>query len=245
MIKGIWYSLSGLVPRMFYHDVSANNLANITTSGYKADKAFLKSFVDAEMAAQANSDKYYRLSEVEEVKTNFSQGLFEQTENPLDVAIMGDGFFCLSTPNGEVYTRNGNFKLDKNYQLVTSDNKPVLGSNNRPIKLSEGEIFFTEKGEIIINGQIVAQLKIVDFPKPYNLRKAENNCFATMDNTVLASPAKDFQIKHGFLERSNVNSVQEMLNMVIYFRNYEADTRILTAQDDTLRLAANEIGKPI
>lgn len=245
MIKGIWSSMSGMLPRELHHSVAATNIANITTTGYKASRAFLKSFIDAETAAEANSDKNQRISDVEEIHTDFSQGLMEQTDNVLDVAILGDGFFCIDTPQGELYTRNGNFRLDKNYRLVTSDGMPVLGENNRSIKLYEGSIFVMENGEISINGERVAKLKIVDFAEPTDLKRGLNSLFIPMDENVRGMPGKDYKIKHGFLERSNVVPVQEMMNMIIYFRNYEADSRILTAQDDTLRRAVNDIARPV
>jgi flagellar basal-body rod protein FlgG len=243
MIKGIWSSMAGMIPRLFYHEVSANNLANITTTGYKGDRAFLKSFIDAEMMAERNANVYHRETQVEAVNTDFSQGLFEETSNPLDVAILGEGFFCISTPQGELYSRNGNFKVDKNYRLVNSEDLPVLGVNGKTIQLSDGDIFINEQGEISIDGETVAKLKIVDFPQPYALKKSANNLFEPESPSDPRFPAKDYQIKHGFLERSNVIPIREMLNSIIYFRNYEADTRILMAQDDTLRLAVNDVGR--
>ena len=237
--------MSGMLPRELHHSVAATNLANITTTGYKASRAFLKSFIDAEMAAEANNDRCHRLSEIEEVHTDFSQGMMQQTDNVLDMAIQGGGFFCIDAPQGELYTRNGNFKLDRNYRLVTSDDLPILGQNNRPIKMYDGDIFVLEDGEITINGERVAKLKIIDFENPADLKKGGNNLFVPMDENVRGSPSKDYKIKHGFLERSNVVPVQEMMSMILYFRNYEADSRILTAQDDTLRRAVNEIARPV
>ncbi len=244
MIKGLWSSMSGMVPRMFNHEVAANNLANITTTGFKAERAFVRSFIDAEMMAEKDPDKYHRISDLEDVKVDFSQGLMEETRNPLDLAILGDGFFSILTPNGEMYTRNGNFKIDKNYQLVNSEGMIVLDYRNRPIKLYEGDIFIKENGEITIDGNPITRIKITDFPKPYELKKTANNLFLPEVPNVQGFPSRNYQIKHGFLERSNVTPVQEMLNMIIYFRNYEADSRILMAQDDTLRRAVNDVGRP-
>jgi flagellar hook-basal body protein len=146
MIKGIWSSMAGMIPRLFYHEVSANNLANITTTGYKGDRAFLKSFIDAEMMAERNANVYHRETQVEAVNTDFSQGLFEETSNPLDVAILGEGFFCISTPQGELYSRNGNFKVDKNYRLVNSEDLPV---SERARDLQHTEIAVREELERI------------------------------------------------------------------------------------------------
>lgn len=244
MIRGIWSSMSGMIPRMFNHEVAANNLANITTTGFKGERSFVRSFIDAEMVAEKNPDKYHRISDLEDVKVNFEQGLMEETHNPFDLAILGDGFFSIQTAQGEMFSRNGHFKIDNNYRLVNSEDLPVLDIRNRPIKLYEGNIFVRDNGEITIDGDTVAQIKVTDFPKPYELKKSVNNMFTPEDIQNKGFPAQESAVKHGFLERSNVTPVQEMLNMIIYFRNYEADSRILMAQDDTLRRAVNDVGRP-
>ena len=236
--------MSGMVPRMFNHEVAANNLANITTTGFKGERAYVRSFVDAEMMAEQDPDKYHRVSDLEEIHTDYSQGLMEETKNPFDLAIMGNGFFTIETTLGPAYTRNGNFKVDGNYRLVNSEDLPVLDNRGRPIKLYEGNIFIKENGEVSIDGDIVATLGIADFEQPYNLKKSSNNLYAPQDESVRSFPAKNASVQHGFLEKSNVVPVQEMLNMIIYFRNYEADSRVLVAQDDTLRKAVTEVGRP-
>ena len=228
---------------MVHQEVAANNLANITTTGFKSDRPFLKSFLDAELAAELDRDKYNRVLDIEDIKTNFAQGLMEQTDNPLNLAIMGDGFFSIQTPTGVMYTRNGNFSINAEAKLVNSEGYPVLGENG-PITIREGDIFVNEKGEISIEGVVMDTLRITDFARPYNLKKAANNCFVPADPSVVGVKADNFKIHHRFLERSNVIPVQEMMNMIIYFRNYEADTRIIQAQDDTLRRAVNDVGRP-
>ncbi|MBC8205487.1 flagellar hook-basal body protein [bacterium] len=243
MIKGIWTSAAGMCPRMFRQEIAANNLANVTTTGFKKERAYFKSMLDAELMAEKDRDKYSRLLEIEQVMTNYSQGLLEETHNPLDLAIVGDGFFAIQTPQGEMYTRNGNFKIDARSRLVTSENMVALDDRNRPIYITEGKVFINEAGEVSIDDRIVGKLKIRDFPQPYQLQKAANSLFTPINNTVVSSPATMYKVRHGFLERSNVQPVEEMLNMIVYFRNYEADSRILMAQDDTLRRAVNDVGR--
>lgn len=242
MIRGLWNSLAGILPRMVHQEVAANNLANITTTGFKMDRPFMKSYLDAQLVAEQDRDKYSRLLEVEDIQTNFSQGLFEQTGNPLDLAIMGDGFFTIQTNTGILYTRNGNFSINANSELVTSEGNKVLGETG-PITIDEGDIFINEQGEITIDGDAIDKLRITDFKKPYQLTKAANNAFKTDNPTVRGFPSENYTIRHKFLERSNVIPVQEMLNMIVYFRNYEADTRIIQAQDETLRRAVNDVGR--
>jgi len=243
MIRGIWNSLSGLLPRMVHQEVSANNLANITTTGFKANRPYMKSFLDAELMAEKDRDKYSRISDLDEIHTDFSQGLMEQTDNPLDLAIMGDGFFTIQTDQGTAFTRNGNFTINKDSQLVTSDGSLVLGEKG-PITIYEGSVFVDDSGQVSIDNNIIDKLRITDFPKPYMLKKAANNVYVPANDTVQGFAAEDYAIKHKFLERSNVVPVQEMMHMIVYFRNYEADTRILQAQEETLRRAVNDVGRP-
>ncbi len=243
MIKGLWDSLSGMLPRMTHQEVAANNLANVNSTGFKKDRLYMKSFIDAEMMAEFNRDKFHRILEVESIKTDHSQGLLQETDNPLDLAILGNGFFTILTPQGEMYTRNGNFMINSRSQLVTAEDQLVLDVKNRPINIREGKVFVNENGEITIDGARIATLKIVDFEDLNNLEKSANNSFTPRYPTVHPVPASDFLVKHGFLERSNVTPVAEMVNMIVYFRNYEADSRILQAQDDTLRRAVNDVGR--
>lgn len=243
MIKGLWNSLSGMLPRMTHQEIASNNLANVTTTGFKKDRLFLESFIDAEMMAEFNRDTQHRILEVEDIKTDHSQGLLQETDNPLDLAILGDGFFTIQTPAGIQYTRNGNFMINSRSQLVTAEDHLVMDDKNRPIYIREGKVFVNEKGEITIDEARVATLKIVDFEDLSQLKKAANNTFEPKHPGITPVQPRDFLVKHGFLERSNVTPVAEMVNMIMYFRNYEADTRILQAQDDTLRRAVNDVGR--
>ena len=242
MIRGLWNSLAGILPRMVHQEVAANNLANITTTGFKKDRPYMKSFLDAQLVAEKDNEKYSRILEVEDIMTNFEQGLFEQTDNPLDLAIMGEGFFTIQSDTGRLYSRNGNFAINADSELVTSEGNRVLGEAG-PITIDEGDIFINNLGEISIDGDVIDKLLITNFRKPYQLTKASNNAFKPDNPTVRGFPSENYSVRHKFLERSNVQPVQEMLNMIVYFRNYEADTRIIQAQDETLRRAVNDVGR--
>ena len=126
MLKGLNISQAGMIPRQRQLEINANNLANITTVGYKKDNVFFRHLVESMDASPDESEK----SAVKngEVQTDFTAGSLQKTGNPLDLAIVGDGFFVVNTPDGEVYTRNGNFTMDSDGRILTADGFSVMGS---------------------------------------------------------------------------------------------------------------------
>src|SRR3989337_1621297 len=180
MNKGIYPALSGGVAYEKLLTIIANNVANVNTAGYKADRPVFKVDVPDSIyqsQGQGNapvSDKFY--TEIDSVFTDFNSGLIRQTGNVLDLAIEGDGFFVIDTPDGTRYARSGNFILDASKTLTTVDGRMVMGDGG-PIILEEGKIAVDADGRAYVNGSEVNRMKIVDFEKPYTLTKDQNNMF--------------------------------------------------------------------
>ncbi|HAA63776.1 MAG TPA: flagellar basal-body rod protein FlgF [Thermoanaerobacter sp.] len=250
MLRGLYTASSGMITQTKIMDVLANNLANVNTVGYKRDVVVTSSFPNFEVTRHGGDNippngKIGRMDYgvlVDTFHTNFEEGAFSQTNGKLDLAIDGNGFFVVNTPNGQRYTRDGSFTLSKDGYLVTQEGYIVEGENG-PIQLSQGDISVDEMGNIINNGQLVDRLRIVDFDNYDGLRKEGNNLFF-IDNSanVQVIPATG-KIKQGFLEQSNVNSVKEMVNMISVMRNYESNQKVVIAFDETLGKAVNEVGK--
>jgi flagellar basal-body rod protein FlgG len=250
MIRGLYTAASGMLAQTKVMDVLANNLANVNTVGYKKDIVVLSSFPNVEAMREGGDNvppdrKVGRIEYgvlIDTFHTVFEEGPLMETTGKLDFAIEGNGFFVVNTPQGERYTRDGAFTMNADGYLVTKDGHIVLGENG-PIRLSPGDVSVDEKGNIINNGQLVDRLRIVDFSDYNALRKQGDNLFY-LDNAVNTQiVSATGRIRQGYLEESNVNSVKEMVNMISVMRNYESNQKVVTAFDETLGKAVNEVGR--
>ncbi len=241
MIKGIFTSGSGMHPRMLRLQVIANNLANINTTGFKRDSMFIQALKKTGLIQQQNDGDLAGL-DVRQF-TDFSEGSLAPTNNPFDVAIQGRGFFVVETPQGMQYTRNGNFMLSADGSLVTSQGYPVLGVGGRIQfpdirKLAQGNVAITATGEIFADNSLIGKLRVVDFERASDLRKQGNTLFSTSAKELFTeADGKTTAIKQGFLEESNVDGIEEMIEMIELNRSFESDQKSIQYQDSTLEKA--------
>lgn len=256
MIRGLYTSAVGMMTQMNKMDVVTNNIANANTTGFKKDVAVTQAFSE-ELVKRLDDPKYELIKHdnqvgkmsmgvfVSSVHTDFSGGAAEKTDGTLDFAIDGDGFFSVlvNGENGEStekYTRDGSFTLGKNGTLLTTGGNVVVGENGI-ITLPNGEISVTANGEIYVNNEYIDRLKLVDIENKESLRKYGDNLYDTIDESnVIPFTGRVMQ---GYLEMSNINSVEEMVKMISLSRAYEANQRVLKASDETLQLAVSELGK--
>ena len=241
MIKGIYASGSGMVPRMMKLEVIANNLANISTTGFKRDNIFVQILKDTGISQSKGGGDLSGL-DVKEY-TDFAEGSMSQTSNPLDLAIQGPGFFTVQSPTGTCYTRNGSFSLSTNGTLVTSQGYPVLGTGG-PIqlpdvrKLSQGDIVINQSGEVTFDGKIISRLRIANFADMSALKKEGGTYFvSTAPEKGTEADGKDIVIRQGQLEESNVNGIEEMIEMIELSRSFESAQKTMLYQDSTLEKA--------
>jgi len=244
MIQGIYLASQGMSMLMQKQDQIANNLANVNTTGYKQSSLFAKAYekyvADDELQPFVN-----REIKSDRTHIDFREGAVKKTGNPLDMMIRGSGFFTVMAPDGVGYTRNGNFSLDADGFLVTSDGYRAVGRDGyiRVDTESPLPVRVTDRGEVLQGKEERGTLRIVDFKKPYRLLREGNSLFRPQlpDNPAVESPG--YTIRQGFLEGSNVNIVKNMVEMISAFRTYEADQRALLAQDETLDKAVNQVGR--
>lgn len=243
MIQGISLATQGMSALMKKQDQIANNLANINTTGFKQSNLFIKSY-EKYLGNDVREPFANREIKADEVYIDYREGSMKKTGNDLDFMIKGSGFFTIMTPKGVRYTRNGNFSLNPDGFLVTSDGSKIM-SKSGFIRFHKdgGKIRINHDGEVLQGDEITGKLKIVDFKKPYRLLRDGNSYFRPQlpDNPVVKSPG--YIIKQGFLEGSNVNTIRNMVQMISAVRNYEADQRALQAQDQTLDKAVNSVGR--
>lgn len=240
MIKGLYISKAGMLPRQRQLDIVANNLANMNTVGYKKDQVFIRHLLDS---VQAVTNENEMVLTRDEAQTDFSPGSLFETGNPLDLAIVGEGFFVIQTPEQNLYTRNGNFTLDGRGRLVTADGYPVMGSGGE-IQLAGGDISFGEDGSLMVNGQAVDKIRVVRFEDPSQLTKIGGTYF-TEERMGMAediNPDK-LQLRQGYLEGSNVTGIEEMVKMIELYRQFQMAQKAVTTQDQTLEKLINDGGR--
>jgi flagellar basal-body rod protein FlgF len=247
MIKGLFSSSNGMPPMLVRMEVIANNLANTNTTGFKKDDMFVEMMKESGIAPQANAGDLTARLNVERT-TDFGEGSFSETNNPLDVALQGKGWFVVQTQEGERYTRNGNFSLSLDGTLITHDGLPVLGTEGRIAfpdlqKAVQDGISISQSGEISSGTHVVGKLRVVECADESKLRKAGDCLFRTEKDTNVEM--KDVElpiIRQGFLEESNVDGIAEMIQMIEITRHFESNQKAIAAQDQTLDKLF-EIGK--
>lgn len=234
MVKGIYVAARGLNERMQNLEIVANNLANINTTGYKREVPF------SEILNQAGNPVIQHV-------TDFSQGSLVQTSNPLDLAISGTGFFVVQTKYGDQLTRNGNFQISGDGYIVDQQGNMLLGKNG-PINVmsystdKNQKITVTGDGELKIGNNLVDSLII---GKPWEQGQAVRGSgvdFTTGPAGFQLVNEKDFQIRQGYLEESNVNPVKELEEMIQLNTEYGSAQTVVNSLDQSLD-EANQIGQ--
>lgn len=225
-------------------DVTANNIANASTAGFKADSMLL----ETNPATRARSeDGPARVKFVDEwgMGRDFSQGSLERTGRPLDLAIEGDGFFALETEGGERYTRDGRFTLDGEGAIAASDGARLMDAAGQPIFIDEnaGPVEILASGEVSQNGEILAEVGVVDFDQRGRLEKIGENRYAAPED-MEAFEAEDAEVRQGFSEASNVRPIQEITSMLEVSRAYSSVSNMLNQSDELSRKAIERLGRP-
>lgn len=267
MIRSLWTAASGMNSQQTNVDTISNNLANINTVGYKKETAQFKSLLYQTIQEQSYDNtgepKPYGVQVGLGVRTaaiasQYTQGAINDTGNDLDLAIQGKGFFMVQTPGGEVaYTRNGSFQLSVGGDalvLTTPEGNPVLDINFEPILVDpsydSSNIVIDEQGYLFHKGEdgvtpMGIQIGLAQFNNPAGLEKLGNSLLKETDasgNARLeafdASLAKS-SIKQGALEASNVQAIDEIVNLIVAQRAYEMNSKIITATDEMLQQANN------
>lgn len=234
-----------------------NNLANVNTTGYKKDElAFKDTFIMfahdqiMEPVATVRSKKLFpepihiAKPRLAVSKTDFSQGSLKVTGGPLDVALHGEGFFKVQTPDGEYVTRNGHFRQTADGTLVTEQGWPVLGTGG-PITLpANAKVTIDDAGQVFNGNEVVGQLQVVTYENLDVLEKRGRNLFQPRPGANAAEiPAEGTTVAQGFLETSNVEVVTEMVNMIEAQRQFEAYTKVMQSTDTLDKDAIQRVAK--
>jgi flagellar basal-body rod protein FlgF len=221
-------------------DVTANNLANMSTSGFKLERPMHAAHEAARPARAADGGAINFVRDWGFMR-DFTQGQLEPTARLLDVALDGDGFFTVQAEGGEPrYTRDGRFTIDAQGQLATSAGFAVLDTDGRPIAMpADGAPpVIDETGAILAGGGTVARLGIVEFAQNAALEKAGDGTYRS-DSPAL--PTDEVRVRQGFAERSNVNPIEEITRLIDVTRAYESVSRMISSDEDLKRRAIDTL----
>ncbi|MBL8709000.1 MAG: flagellar basal-body rod protein FlgF [Rhodospirillaceae bacterium] len=221
----------------------ANNLANVNTTGFKAEGMVFSEYL-------IRAERPVKLSYVQDLATyrDYREGELQATGNDLDLAIQGDGFFVVQTPEGPAYTRNGRFQLNAAGEVVNQSGYPVLAGGgplvinpeDGPLAVSTDGVIsadLTQGGNVPI---IYGQLDIVTFADNRVLKPQGASTFVT-DQPAVAALAENFKVQQRMLEGSNVQSIREMTNMILVQRSYQSAQKFLEGEHERMRRAVNYI----
>jgi len=240
--RGLFIAASGMLAAQIRQDVIANNLANATNPGFKGEVLSQVAFGDMLLSNTVTGESIGPLSAgtlVTDIRPNVTNQGFRWTQNTLDLAIGGNGWFAVQTPEGVRYTRNGAFTTDAQGFITTAQGDKVLGKNGQPINVSGGgRLSIARNGDVHVGNRLVGTVGVVALV-PTSLRKAGDNY---LTGTVDAN-AKVGSVAQGALETSNVNTVKEMVALIENMREFEADQKMIRAVDDTLGGAVNQVGR--
>jgi flagellar basal-body rod protein FlgF len=246
MINGMLESSRGCIKEELRMDIISNNLANSTGIGFKKDRISFQQMLDEN--GQSTTPQTQPTSEglpadpcLVTITVDMSGGDIQSTGNQLDLAISGDGFFKISTPDGVRYTRKGNFTLDSAGTLVTQDGYPVMGKGGN-ITITGNNVAIGDQGTISVDGTNIGQLDMVTFEDTNNLNKDEKNLFRNDSDKPEVAVSDELNVKQGYVELANVNVAEEMVNMIHSMRAFESYQKAMKAIDELNGKAINDVG---
>jgi flagellar basal-body rod protein FlgF len=230
MERGLYIAASGMLAEMARQDQLANDLANASTPGYKADRVAQRAFGDLLLSDTADGGTVGPLGSgaaIDKQQTDLRQQALRDTGQPLDLAIQGDGWFGIRTPDGVRYTRNGSFAADAKGNLVDQQGNQVLGEGNQPVKVTDGAVDTSK----------VAVFKVADPVKQGDSYFKGDSYF-----TGQAGGADTGEVRSGALEGSGVDPARAMVDLMASMRAMEATQKAITTIDSTLQQTASQVG---
>ncbi len=257
MLKGLYTAYTGMINEQHRMDTLTNNLANADTVGFKKEGATSQSFGDLLAVKIKDASVGKRIAQpigfnnpgvkIGENYTDYTQGSYRVTGNTYDLALAGDGFFVIEYTNkaGEtstMYTRAGQFTLNREGFLVTEDGDYVLDTQNRRIQIDTLQDSVIDKdGTIYQNGNAVATIQVADFEDYNYLEKFAETYYRPVEGAVFTP--SNAVINSGYLEMANVQIVKEMVNLITITRAYESNQKIIQTYDSSLEIAVSQLGR--
>jgi len=251
MLRGLYQSATGMLTMEIRQKEISNNIANANTTGFKSQKTTFRTFPEV-LLYRLSKDKITPIGHythgvmVDRMHTNFTQGPLEQTGHNTDLAFVDPpgtqpAFWTVQAGDTEAYTRNGEFRVDADGFLVTLEGYTVQGQYGA-VYVGTDDFQVDLKGQIIVEGQVVDQLRVVTFDDLSLLQRRGNNLYTSAPGVVPLTPA-NYQIKQGWLEKSNIDIAGEMIDMLAVVRTFGMNQKLVQAADQVLGKSVNEIGR--
>ena len=257
MSSGIYVAMGGARNQERRLETLSHDLANANTPGFKSQETIYQQ-IHNDVTQMGSPDQAMDMNHpvrflpedrlpvaMVERYTNFSQGSFKHTGNEMDVAISGAGFFVVEGENGEMFTRNGTFTLNKDGVMTTQEGFPVLGDNGRPIQVTEatGKVEIGNDGSVSVGAEPIGRLAIIEVPNPQELERIGNSNYRHPDPNFAPEQPDNIDIRQGFLETANVNPIHTMASLIKTNRIFELNTRAMQAYKAMDDQAARDVGR--
>jgi flagellar basal-body rod protein FlgF len=220
-------------------EVVANNLANMNTTAFRGENILFEEYLQGSGSRKSSFVQDYGMLR------DLREGELKPTGSPLDFAVSGKGFFTVETPDGQRFTRNGQFRLDAEGKLTSNEGFPILDENGRPIVIDarEGTPQVAKDGTINTpRGGKVARISLVSFDNEMSMRKTEGSLYATDEE---AKPSADGKMIQGMIENSNVVPIVEMTRMIELSRSYQSSQKLMQDDHERLRKAIDRLTKTV
>lgn len=247
MTKGFYNLTSAMLTQGRYLDVISNNMANVATAGYKGDRFTYSTFEEVMWKLVGNKNKEYTelgiqswISAPSQLYTDYTQGALDETGQPLDFAIEGEGFFAIEADGGRALTRNGNFSLDDEGYLCLPGQGRVLGVSGNPIQLVTDKIESDGFGGLYtVDGGFLGRIGVFTVDDPQGtLEKNDQALFTGSDGTVAT-----VRVHQKMLERANTDMAEQLTEMITAERAYQSAAEVIKIYDDLLSRATTEVGR--
>ncbi|MGB4475577.1 MAG: flagellar hook-basal body protein [Bacillota bacterium] len=265
VLRGLYASATGMTARILQQDLIANNLANVSTNGYKRSGALNTQFDEVLLMNLSQRDpRSSRVGPLSrgvrtyESYVDFSHGTVTETGDPLDLALDGDGFFVVLQDGELRYTRNGSFVLGAGGYIMTDSGGYLMGTRG-PLRVGSGTLLVTEDGKVysrrsgvqrgdapVVEDEYIDDLWLADFEDRTALRRVGDSLFeyvGTQRVDLIGQIGQTVTVKQGMIEGSNVNVVKEMVDMIECFRAYESAQKMVLIQDETLDKLVNQVNR--
>jgi flagellar basal-body rod protein FlgF len=246
MHQGLYITAKGMLAQERRHDVVAQNLANVSTAGYQRQMLAFHAQVVEQVQSSATTTPTKRSpfahpsfpTGVALATDHVNRAEIQETGNPTHLALVGEGYFTVETPQGLAYTRNGAFTLASDGRLITQDGLPVCGEQG-PITITSPQWEVSPDGRVLVQEKVVDRLRVVTMPNPSDATRLGTNLW----QTATAQPLTRYTVQQKALEGSNVSAVTEMMILIRTTRQFEACQKCMQAVDSVLDRAVNDVGR--